>query len=149
MASLTLTLPSGGYGPLTSAFAASTSVPAAGAYYLLKPYGLKPREANLTYQELKISFPGVPGVAIKRFGGRERFIIADLMLIGADDSAVETLKNTIMDALNALARYSVTVPGGTARTGCKLVAATPIDFEEFHGLTAMILNLVIQDLTGA
>ncbi len=149
MATLTFTLPSGGYSPLSSAWGADPSIPTDGAYYLMKPYGLPPREAGLTYQDLDIAFVGKAGTATKRFGGRQRFILGDLMLIAASDSALETLKNSIIDACNVLARYSVSVPGGTTRTGCKLVLANPIDFDEFSTKRAMILQLVLRDLSGA
>lgn len=143
-----LVLPSGSYGPLSGAF--PTSVPTDGTYYLLKPYGLPPRESSLTYQEIDIGFPGIPGMSTKRFGGRFRFILAELMIIGASESAVETAKNAIMDALVVKDRYSVTVPGGTARTGCKLFAsgAIPTDWEFFETKIAMVLQLVIRDLSG-
>jgi hypothetical protein len=146
-----LVIPSGSYNPLSSAWNLDVSIPTSGAYYLLKPYGSPPREASLSYQELQGSFPGVNGTWTKRFGGRMRFIFADLMIIGATEAAVETLKNSIMTACSVQARYSVTVPGGTARTGCKLVqptGATPLDWENYLGFHGLLLQLVFQDLSG-
>lgn len=139
------------YSPISDAFAV-VSTPAAAIYYAQMPYGQQPMEGALSYEELLGSFPGVNGMFTKRFGGRMRIIIARMMIVGADESACETLKNAMLASVSGLDRYSVTVPGGTARTGCKLLQPSgfsPEFFEYYPGAIGLygVLNLI--DLSGA
>lgn len=95
--------------------------PLAGTYYALEPYGEAPRASAPEYEELAVTFPGVDGVGIKRFGFRGRDVFATLCIIGADKAAVETAWTALSTSVTQLARYSITMPGGTVYQGCKLV----------------------------
>lgn len=112
-----------GYSSFEAAFGGNVSTPAAGVYTALPPYGSPPRESSAEYEELPIIFFGVSGVGTK--GGnsdfRGRNFIIDMIIAGATKAAIETSRNALLATMAPNARFSVTVPGGTARPGCKLV----------------------------
>lgn len=93
----------------------------AGNYFALPPYGDPPTEGPAIYEERHISLPGVDGVATKRFGFRGRSIKCTIIVVHSSKSNVESAKNTLFSTWTALAAFSITLPGGTARPKCKLV----------------------------
>ena len=95
--------------------------PLAGVYYSLDPFGEAPRASAPEYEELSVTFPGVDGVGIKRFGFRGRDIFITLCLIGADKAAVENQWLVINASITQLNRFTIVLPGGTTFQGCKLV----------------------------
>lgn len=148
----TLNMNGTSYQPFTAAFAASVSVPAAGIYYSLMPYGQPPTEANLSYQELLGSFPGVDGMFRKRFGGRMRSIMARIIIAGATEAVCETSKNTLLASLGQLKRFNANVPGGVVRAGCVLLQPAGFlpEFWEFYpGAFALYGTVNLIDLSGA
>lgn len=90
-----------------------------GTYYALPPVGNPPLEGDAEYDELPVAFAGVDGVGTKNLGFRGRDITIDLLFVQASEAAAQTAKNALIAALR-VARFSVTVPGGTARPGCRL-----------------------------
>lgn len=116
-----ITINGAAYNDLTQAFAVGTDFPAAGIYYVLPPYGEPPNETARKYEELVISFPGVDGLGIKRLGFRGRLLRVQLLIAGASKAAAETNHNTVCANVEGLARYDITLPGGTVRHGYRLV----------------------------
>ncbi len=104
------------------AFGAANGFPTAGNYYALEPYGQPPRAGFKTYREIPVMFPGVDGIALKRMGGGARSISADLLIAGASKAAVGTAFAALDASFTQLARYTITMPEGTAYQGCKLPA---------------------------
>ncbi len=111
------------YADFSTAFAGAGSNPVAGIYYCLDPFGDPPREGPLEYDEMSVKFTGkLDGFGRKRMYWKGREIYVDLVVADTDDQAAETRKNTFFDTITGLARFSITVPGGTARPGCKLLS---------------------------
>jgi len=92
-----------------------------GTYYAHGDVAPAPVESAPLYHELEVSFPGVDGVGIKRMGFRGRHIKGTLCVAQASKTDAETVKNTLFAAITPLASFSVTIPGGTARSNCRLV----------------------------
>lgn len=109
------------YKSLEHAYNGGVTTPAAGVYTALPPYGLPPWEASPEYEEMPITYLGLDGVGTKQGGFRGRNIGVDIVIIGAAKSDIETSKNALFAAMPTTSRFSVTIPGGTARPGCKLV----------------------------
>jgi hypothetical protein len=104
--------------PFNAAFNAGTAVP--GVYYAVPPFGSPPREGAPEYEEIAVKFPGVPGVAFKRlapFGLRT--IKVELVFFGPK-SLVETNRATLQDSFSQLARYTISLPDGPTRNGCRM-----------------------------
>jgi hypothetical protein len=117
------------YSGFALAFNGGVSSPADGIYYALPPYGQPPVEGAVIKDEKQIKFVGVAGVGIKEMGAKTRPITMELIIVGSSKSAVESSKATLLTAVSGTTRFSVTVPGGTARLGCRLVpgSGNPID----------------------
>ena len=90
-----------------------------GIFYALPPLGQQPFENEEEFDELPIVFPGVDGVGIKNMGFRGRDIDTVLIYLNVDQAASEASKVTMLTALQGK-RFSITVPGGTARNNCKI-----------------------------
>ncbi len=105
---------------LDNAFPAGAADPTAGVYYALDPFGQPPKESAPFYDEIAFSFPGVDGIALKRLGFRGRLLHVDLIVFGTKGT-IETAYTTLMTSLTQLARYTITMPGATARQGYKLL----------------------------
>jgi len=115
----TLALAGASYADLTQSLGAAT--PLEGVYYALPPYGDAPCEDAPEYEDVQMSFPGVDGVGIKRLGFRGRNIRVTLVILGMTKANCEARKDTLFASLTPLARFSITLPGGTARPGCRLL----------------------------
>jgi len=96
--------------------------PTAGNYYAIGDLGSPPFEGPSMYSELEIVFPGLSGVGIKRMGWRGRLITCRLLFVDTTKALVETRKNALFALITPLASFSITVPGGTARPSCRLIA---------------------------
>jgi len=105
---------------ITQAFAGGE--PAAGVYYALPPYGEAPMEDAPEYEDVQLSWPGVDGSGIKRLGFRGRNIHATIVILGDSKAACEAIKDSLFTSWTPLARFSITIPGGSARPGCRLLA---------------------------
>ena len=114
-----LVINSSNFAPFSEAFNAGTAVP--GVYYAVPPFGAPPREGAPEYEEIAVKFPGVPGVAFKRlapFGPRP--IKVELVFFGPK-SLVETNRAALQDSFSQLARYTISLPDGPTRNGCRMV----------------------------
>lgn len=107
------------YNPITSADPGNSDTWTAGVYYATSPLGKRPLEQDPEYDELPQKFAGVPGVGTKNLAANGRDIDIQLIFLNTSESAIETARNALITTLRA-ARFSVTVPGGTARASCRL-----------------------------
>ncbi len=99
---------------------------AAGIYTALKEVGGQPpMEGADEYEELPVTFLGVSGVGLIWGDFRGRDISVDLVFVNTSKANVETARNGLITGMQSgsapPARFSVTVPGGSARAGCKLM----------------------------
>ncbi len=104
----------------SSAFAGN-NFPTTGTYYAVDPYGSPPRESAKEFIEKQVSFVGVQGTSTKRiypFGIRG--IYCQLIICGTK-AQVETSRASMMDSFAQQARYTISLPSGPTRNGCKLV----------------------------
>lgn len=92
----------------------------AGTYYSTEPFSPSPMAHSPQYEDQMITFPGIDGVGRKRFGFRGRRITCHLVAIDTTKAGCETKKETAFSNANGLARFSVTMPGGSAMQGCTL-----------------------------
>src|ERR1035437_7558489 len=115
----------GTFSPLVYAFKGQAwPAFASGQYYCTPPYGTAPLVGMPQYRESIIGFPGVmDGVSTKRFYFQSRLISLVLAFLGANKQACNANWDTIATQLTALARYSVTMPGGQLYTNCKCRSA--------------------------
>jgi hypothetical protein len=97
------------------------SSPDEGSYYAHDPVAAAPHEGPPMYQELEFSFPGVPGIGIKRMGFRGRQISCTAIFVGLTKASCENAKNMAFATWTPLASFPVTIPGGTQRPACRLV----------------------------
>jgi len=95
--------------------------PVSGTYYATGTFGNPPYEGPAQYQDLEITLPGVDGIGIKRLGFRGRPIFVRMAFIGPTKAQAETEKNNFFSNITALASFSITLPGGTARPSCRIV----------------------------
>lgn len=103
-------LPAGFTGPLTRL--------AAGNYYAVGQFAPAPNADALTYDDRMVTFPGVDGIGIIRFGSRSQLIVATLLFAGSV-AVCESGRETFYAAANQLARYTITLQGGTSFDGCR------------------------------
>jgi len=137
------------YNSFEHAYNGGVTTPTAGVYTALPPYGLPPSESSPEYEELLVTFAGISGVGTKQMGFRGRNIVVDLVIVGATKSAVESSKNTLFGTMPTTSRFSVTIPGGTARPGCKLVRGSGMikDWSTLDGKILGCLQLQIRQMS--
>lgn len=116
--STTTAIAGNNYDSLDAAF--TTIDPANGVYTAIDKLGRPPLEGSPEYEELLVTYFGISGVGTKQGGFRGRDIEIDMVIVNASKSAVESARNTLLATMPTTSRFSVTVPGGTARAGCKL-----------------------------
>lgn len=137
------------YSSLEAAYGAGATSPTAGIYTALPPYGQPPWEASPEYEEMLVTYLGLDGVGTKQGGFRGRNIGVDIVIIGASKSDIETSKNALFAAMPTTSRFSVTIPGGTARLGCKLVRGSGEvkDWSTLDGKIVACLMLRIRQMS--
>ena len=85
-------------------------------------FGPPPLITAQEYDDRETVFPGVDDVGIKRFGRRTRTITVSLIYVYATKAACEAaIEADFKTNFVQLARYTITMPGGTALQGCRLV----------------------------
>ena len=107
------------FSPFSEAFNNGQALP--GVYYAVPPFGSPPREGAPEYEEIAVKFPGVPGVAFKRlapFGPRP--IKVELIFFGSKASN-ESDRAGLQDSFSQLQRYTISLPDGPTRNGCRMV----------------------------
>jgi len=102
-----------------------------GACYLIEPIGSAPMEGAAQYEEQHVTYPGVDGKGIKRFGFRGRMISVEMGFLGIDKTKCETDKNTFHASITGLASFGIQIPGGTNRSYCRLHSASPIGWRQY------------------
>jgi hypothetical protein len=110
-----------------------------GGCYLIEPIGNAPVESAPMYEEQHVVYPGVDGMGVRRYGFRGRIIIVEMGFLNLTKTLCETDKNTFHTSVSALASFSITLPGGTARSYCRLSNSQPIGWQQY-GLTTMLLK---------
>ena len=118
----TVTIAGTGYNDFLQAFVAGANFPADGIYYPTgnpPDYGQPPQESDPQYDRRQVKFAGVAGQGEKDFGFLRRQIWIDLIFVG-DKSGVETAKAALLATLATNTRYTIAMPGGASRQGCKL-----------------------------
>lgn len=103
-------LPAGFTGPLTTL--------ASGNYYAVGQFAPAPNADALVYDDRMVTYPGVDGIGIIRFGSRSQLITATLLFAGSL-AVAEGARETFYDSANQLARYTITLQGGTSYQGCR------------------------------
>lgn len=103
----------------------------AGTYYQIEPMGTGPVEGAANYEESHVTYPGVNGMGIKRFGFRGRIITVEMCFLGLTKTACETAKNAFNTSITGLASFAIQVPGGTARSFCRLQSCQPIGWRQW------------------
>jgi len=118
-----LTINGTNYSDFVQAFTGSS--PAPGQYYALPPFGMPPLENIFQYQEQHITFPGVlNAMGTKRIAFGPRIISCELIVIGASKAAAAGSAAALLLAMAQLQRYTITLPDGVSRPGCKYLNAT-------------------------
>ena len=100
-------------------------------YYLIAPMGNDPVETAPIYEEQHVSYPGVDGMGIKRFGFRGRVISVEMAFLSTSKTNCETQKNDFHTAITALPSFGVCLPGGTTRAKCRLQSSSPIGWRQW------------------
>jgi hypothetical protein len=109
-----------------------------GPCYLIEPIGSAPMEGAPIYEESHVTYPGVDGMGIKRFGFRGRIITVDMGFLGGTKSKCELDKNTFHTSVSGLSSFAIQLPGGTNRQYCRLQSCSPIGWRQY-GLDTMML----------
>jgi len=123
----------------------------AGTYYAHDSVGPQPHEAPPMYQDLEITFPGVDGIAIKRFGFRGRLIHCRIMFVGATKGDAESRKNSFNAQVTRLASFAIKVPGGTNRPYCRLLPGSGQSgtWEQVGGFLVLSVDYVFKQVREA
>ncbi len=136
------------YKPFTQAFNSTAGGKPADGIWLAdaEPYG-PPSESPRRKSMKKVSFEGLNYIGTKEGGLRERLISVPMIVVG-DDARVTAAD--FLDALNILARYTVRLPGGNERQGCKLSDQTGAGHEIAIGSKlCVVLPLIFEQLSDA
>lgn len=144
----TLTINGTSYTDFLQAFVANATTPAAGQYYAIPPWGKPPTEGSFQYQEQHITFPGVlDAMGTKRIAFGPRQISCDLIVVGASKAAAAGNAATLLTAMNQVQRYTISLPDGVSRPGCKLASAQQDDWVfGFANAYAVLLSCTFNQL---
>lgn len=115
--------------PISPISDAGTETVAAATYYAIDPIGKPPAEGDPEYEEMPVSFAGVDGVGTKGLGFRGRDIYVEVLFVATSKANARTAKNSLITTMRN-ARFSVTVPGSTARPSCRMVPGGFVDLKE-------------------
>ena len=150
----TTTINGTGYASIETAFNNSNGVPSAGIYTALKDTGgMPPCEGPDEYEQIPVTFLGVSGVGTIWGDFRGRDIEIYLVIVGTTKADNETKRNSVIGGLTGNgslpARFSVTVPGGTARQGCMLArgGARIVAWMNLGGMYVSLLKLNIRQMS--
>lgn len=137
------------YNSVEGSYGAGATSPTAGVYTALAPYGDPPQEGSAEYEEIPVSYLGVDGVGTKQGGFRGRNLTIDMVIIGATKSACMSSHATLLATMPTTSRFSVTVPGGTARPGCKLLRGSGkiTKWETLDNKIVALLTLEIRQMS--
>lgn len=125
----TLSINGTSYTDFTQAFAGNLTSPAAGNYYAVPPWGRPPLESGFQYQEQHITFPGVlNAMGTKRIAFGPRTIHCELIIVATSKASAMSTAASRIASMNQLARYTITLPDGGSRPGCKYQSAQETDW---------------------
>lgn len=117
--SSTLTINGVTYTELTAAFAGGVTVPIAGNYYAVNPFGSPPLETAFTYDDKFIPYVGVfDAIGRKRVAPKGKIITAEMIVINATKAGCMSTAAGQMETMNQLARYAISLPNGNTRNNC-------------------------------
>mgnify|MGYP001571141010 CR=1 FL=1 len=114
-------------------------------------YGQPPAEGRPVYDRRRVSFPGLPAVGEKDMGGnapRSRTLWVDIVIVGTVTTC-ETARAALLLSLATNTRYTITLPGTTARQGCKLVGDTQPKFFTLEDKVLSCFTLTFEQLSEA
>lgn len=120
MSALQITINGTNYKDIVDGPTWANGAPSAGIWYVVPPLGEPPSEGDPEYEDIYYTFPNRDGVSSKRLGFRGRDIFVQLLVVNTTRALAETAIAGFVDSVKQLARYQITLPGGTARPGCKL-----------------------------
>lgn len=118
--------------------------PADGTYTACDKLGRPPMEGPPEYEEIPVNFLGVDGTAFKQGGFRGRDVTIDIIIIAASPTAREVARNALLALFPNTSRITVTIPGGTARPGCKLIRGGANVKENFSIGGKFCLSMTLQ-----
>lgn len=138
------------YNDFASGFNAANGYPTTGNYYALPPFGNPPRVGVPRRDFRKIMFPGVNYVGTKDYGLREAAISIELISVAASATAAESARNTLANALSAVARFTISIKG-VSYPGCKLMPGGAVTSGQFclGGQVCMVLSCSFEQLSNA
>ena len=130
------------YTDFLQAFAGNATTPAVGQYYAVPPYGHPPTESAFQYQEQHITFPGVlNAMGTKRIAFGPRTISCELIIVGNSKASAASAAASKIASMSQLQRYTITLPDGISRPGCKYLTAQEDDWIfSFSGAFAVLLS---------
>lgn len=121
MALPTLSLAGTAYGAIVDNI--TSGEPNVGIYYPQSPLGLQPMENEGENEYMLVTFHGIDGIGEIDSGFRGRDLTIELIIADTTKGGIETQRNALIAAMQngtPAARFSVTIPGGTQRQGCRL-----------------------------
>jgi len=138
------------YNDFNTAFGAANGFPSTGNYYALPPFGKPPAVSVARRDYRQITFPGVNYIATKDFGIRERMIHVELIAVAASATAAESARDTLANALSAVARYTIAIKG-VSYAGCKLAPGGAMTVGQFciGGQVCMLLSCDFLQLSNS
>ncbi len=146
----TTAIAGGSYTSLDAAFASDSNIdPVSGVYTAIDKIGRPPLEGPEEHEQIMVKILGIPGVGTKQGGFLGRNITIDIVIVGSSKSDAESKKNALFAAMPTTSRFSVTVPGGTARPGCKLAQGSgqPKEWFNLGSRYCCLLTLEIRQMS--
>ena len=144
----TLTINGTAFTGLPQGFSGGFNTLQAGAYHStdLKT-GMPPIDGAPEYEHMLVTFDGVDGTGRIRKGFRNRPIIATLIWANTLTNAMSAHKS-FFDSATQLARYTITMQGGTAYQGCVLAQANSKWFANMDGNAVIQAECVFQQFSS-
>ena len=136
----TLTINAINYNSWETAFAANAIAPTAGSYYCCGDIGSPPTESMPAYDDKQIKFPGVYAIGTKRLTYSGRQIHCELVCVGASKAAAANAAASAMNSFTSLTRFTISLPDGVSRPGCKGQSANITKWEQFKGMYGCIVQ---------
>lgn len=142
-----LTINGANFAPFPTAFV--NGIPTDGSYYGVAPFGVPPRESAPNYREIDTEFIGIPGITKTRlypFGPIT--IWAQIVIVGTK-AGTETARNSMMASFAQQARYTIALPSGPSRQGCKLMSGSGKVTNQWQigGKVAILVEFEFQQLS--